>query len=113
MSIPVIEMPRMIRKTAKYVGEKTVEKNEAYGNSVVTTEKALKIYYPNGIKLSQYKDVFLVVRTLDKISRIAHKKRAFGENPWSDIAGYGVLGSVESGKVVDGDDVEVKISVDI
>jgi len=35
------------------------------------------------------------VRTLDKVCRIAKgNKDAFGESPWRDIAGYGLLGAV-------------------
>ena len=34
-----------------------------------------------------------ITRVVDKLFRIANKKDAFGENPWQDIAGYGILGT--------------------
>jgi hypothetical protein len=34
-----------------------------------------------------------VVRILDKLFRIANDKNAFNEDPWQDIAGYGILGT--------------------
>ena len=33
-----------------------------------------------------------VVRIVDKLFRIATDKDAFGESPFKDIAGYGILG---------------------
>ena len=33
-----------------------------------------------------------ITRVIDKLFRIANRKEAFGENPWEDIAGYGLLG---------------------
>ena len=42
---------------------------------------------------SQYRDMLAITRVVDKLFRIANKKEAFGENPWQDIAGYGILGT--------------------
>jgi hypothetical protein len=47
--------------------------------------------YPDGVKPEQYIDLLVTVRIVDKLFRIANKKDAFGENPWQDIAGYGLL----------------------
>jgi hypothetical protein len=33
-----------------------------------------------------------ITRIVDKLFRIATKKDALGENPFKDIAGYGILG---------------------
>jgi hypothetical protein len=33
-----------------------------------------------------------ITRILDKLFRIATRKDAFGESPFKDIAGYGILG---------------------
>ena len=33
-----------------------------------------------------------ITRIVDKLFRIATKKDAFGESPFKDIAGYGILG---------------------
>jgi hypothetical protein len=34
----------------------------------------------------------LLVRIFDKLKRIATSKQAFEEDPYKDIAGYGILG---------------------
>ena len=48
--------------------------------------------YPKGIQPEQYKDMLAITRIADKLFRIATKKDAFGESPFKDIAGYGILG---------------------
>lgn len=78
---------------AEQIGKLTAEKNEAYGDSASRSGAALEIFYPRGVSPAQYGDMLLVVRVLDKISRIATRKRALGESPWRDIAGYGLLGT--------------------
>jgi hypothetical protein len=83
-----------IKKIAREIGELTAEKNAAYGNSVATSTEVLRLLYPDGVKPKQYRDMLLVARVLDKLSRIANRKDAFGESPWRDIAGYGVIGAV-------------------
>lgn len=81
------------------IGKLVDEKNKAYGDSVNTSAEAFKLLYPNGIKPEQYSDALLLVRTWDKMKRIATKKDAFGENPWQDINGYSLLGIMkDSGK---------------
>lgn len=77
------------------IGELVSEKNIAYGNSFNKCNEFLKILYPDGVKPDQYKDMLALVRIFDKMMRIANKKDAFGESPYSDIAGYSIL------KVVD------------
>jgi hypothetical protein len=47
--------------------------------------------YPDGVKPEQYVDLLVTVRIVDKLFRIANRKDALGENPWQDIAGYGIL----------------------
>ena len=74
------------------IGKLVEEKNLAYGSAFLKSEKILKILYPNGIKPEQYKDMLAVTRIIDKLFRIATQKEAFGENPFKDIAGYGILG---------------------
>jgi hypothetical protein len=32
-----------------------------------------------------------IIRVIDKLFRIATAKKALGESPWNDIAGYGIL----------------------
>jgi len=82
--------------------EKLVEKKqEKYGDSVTRSEQILKILYPNGIQPEQYGDVLLVARILDKLSRIATDKHAFGESPYKDLAGYGLLGWAKDEKRIE------------
>jgi len=73
------------------IGRLTDEKNKAYGNSFNESWKVLAILYPNGVELSQYKDMMYVTRVVDKLFRIATMKDAFGERPSRDIAGYSIL----------------------
>ena len=74
------------------IGKLVDEKNAAYGSSFEKSEQILQVLYPEGIKPDQYKDMLAVTRIVDKLFRIATKKDAFGENPFKDIAGYGILG---------------------
>ena len=67
------------------------EKNSAYGNAFEKTTKILELLYPNGISVSQYKDIHVIVRMLDKMSRIARDNDPMGEDPFKDIAGYAIL----------------------
>lgn len=86
-------------KMGAAIGELVEEKNKAYGDAVGKTEAILMVLYPNGIKPSQYGDLLLLVRDLDKTIRIAcGDKDAFDESPWRDKAGYGVIGAVFAGK---------------
>lgn len=87
----------------KLLGELTQMKNTAYGDSFAKSGDILAILYPNGIKPEQYRDALAIVRVIDKLFRIATRKDAFGESPWKDIAGYGILGAVSDEKAVEGD----------
>ncbi len=66
-------------------------KNDAYGNAFDKTTQILELLYPKGIPLSSYKDVHVIIRMLDKLSRIARDNDPFGESPYQDIAGYSLL----------------------
>ena len=76
------------------IGHLVEEKNEAYGDSFEKSQEILKVLYPEGVQPSQYKDMLAITRVVDKLFRIANNKHAFEENPWQDIAGYGILGTV-------------------
>lgn len=80
------------RELAERLGALVQDKNIAYGDSASSAAKILAILYPGGVPVDQYADMLLVVRVLDKLSRIAHDRDAFNEDPWQDIAGYGLLG---------------------
>jgi len=77
----------------KEIGELVDEKNEAYGDSFSKSQEFLKILYPEGIQPKDYSDVLVLARIFDKMMRIANRKEAFDENPYKDIAGYGLLGT--------------------
>ncbi len=76
----------------KLIGKLVDEKNAAYGSSFAESHKILSVLYPDGIKPEQYTDALAIIRVIDKLFRIATSKDAFGESPWQDIAGYGILG---------------------
>jgi hypothetical protein len=77
------------------IGKLVDEKNKAYGDSFHKSGEILKIFYPNGINIEQYDDMLYLIRVIDKQFRIATSKKAFGENPAKDIAGYSILKSEE------------------
>lgn len=94
------DMPNEIpKKIGKYrligesIGRLVDEKNRAYGDSFNKSAEFLKILYPNGVQPNQYGDMLAIVRIFDKLMRIATDKDALGENPFGDIAGYGILKS--------------------
>lgn len=74
------------------IGNLCAQKNEAYGDSFFRAGEVLKHIYPDGVKPEHYTDMLAIIRILDKIFRIATRKDAFGESPYRDIAGYGILG---------------------
>lgn len=88
----------------KLLGELTQMKNTAYGDSFAKSGEILAILYPKGIAPDQYRDALAIVRVIDKLFRIATRKDAFGESPWKDIAGYGILGAVTDEKAVEADE---------
>lgn len=82
-------------KATEALGLLLAEKKPAYGSSYAKCGEFLKLLYPDGVKPEQYSDMLLLVRIFDKQMRIATAKDALGENPFRDIAGYGVLGMVK------------------
>lgn len=73
------------------LGKLLAEKNLAYGDAFSKTTQILTLLYPNGIKVQQFKDVHVLVRMLDKMSRIAQDNDPMGESPYKDLAGYAIL----------------------
>lgn len=80
------------------IGALVTEKNAAYGDSFAKCGEFLRLLFPNGIQPEQYDDALALVRIFDKQMRIATRKDAFGESPYKDIAGYGLLGAVKDQK---------------
>lgn len=83
---------KSIKEISIELGNLVENKNKAYGSAFSESSKILKILYPNGIEPDKYTDLLLTTRILDKLFRIATDKSAFNEEPWKDIAGYGLLG---------------------
>ena len=78
------------------LAELVIRKQMAYGDSFGRSQEIIRVLYPNGISPDQYLDALAVIRVIDKLFRIANQKSAFGEDPWRDIAGYGLLSVVHS-----------------
>jgi hypothetical protein len=86
-----IEAPTFAEIGAQ-IGKLVEEKQKQYGSAVSSAGPILKELYPDGIKPEQYNDLALIVRMLDKISRITKGNGEGGEDAWGDIIGYGILG---------------------
>jgi len=82
-------------RAGRDIGRLVSSKQEAYGDSFGQSYKVLEVLYPNGITVEQYPDMLTIARIIDKMFRIANKKDAFGESPYGDITGYGLLGYVK------------------
>ena len=81
---------RDFQKIATDIGALLQEKNTSYGNAFDASAAFLNILYPHGIAPAQYTDLGLLIRIFDKMMRIANG--ASTEDPYQDIAGYGILG---------------------
>ena len=90
----VVTVEDMFVAAGELVGRLVSEKNKSYGDSFARSEEILRVLYPAGVVPAEYRDLLAVVRVVDKLFRVATRKNAFGESPWKDIAGYGVLGLV-------------------
>ena len=82
-------------KIGAEIGALVTEKNAAYGDSFAKCGEFLRLLFPTGIQPEQYDDALAMVRIFDKQMRIATRKDAFGESPYRDIAGYGLLGAAK------------------
>ena len=88
----IIDLMQTYRDLGTNIGRLVEEKDQAYGSSFQRAQEILRILYPDGVQPDQYCDMLGMIRVIDKLFRIANRKEAFGENPWQDIAGYGLLG---------------------
>lgn len=81
-------------KLGQDIGKLVDDKQAAYGDSFATAPRILRELYPTGIRVDQYDDMLTLVRMIDKMTRISKgNKTAFGESPYRDIVGYGLLGA--------------------
>jgi hypothetical protein len=71
-----------------------LEKDKMYGSAIEKGTTIFKTLYPDGIKVEQYQDALLLVRTIDKVCKIANRTRENrekeDETPWLDVAGYAI-----------------------
>lgn len=86
------------------IGELVQTKQRAYGNSFGRAGDVMRILYPNGISPQQMDDALTITRILDKLFRIATNRDALGEDPYRDIAGYGLLGAAKRESALDLED---------
>lgn len=84
-------MDDIFQRIGAELGQLVSEKNAAYGDAFAKCEQILRVLYPTGIKPDQYRDALGVTRVIDKLFRIANRKNAFGESPWRDVGGYGIV----------------------
>lgn len=75
------------------LGETVAHKNRCYGDAHIKTGEILEILYPHGIPKCYYHRVLLMVRICDKLCRISVAAPEDVEDPFMDIAGYGLLGA--------------------
>jgi len=108
-------MKTVYEEIGEKLGQLVAQKNAAYGSAFDKSGEILKVLYPNGIKPDQYTDALGTIRVIDKLFRIATAKDAFGESPWQDIAGYGILGAArkqdESRQISDKHNKKMDINV--
>ena len=92
-----IEKADVIKQAGRELGELVAHKNSQYGNSWEVVTELLMVLYPEGISIDSYQDIMLVVRICDKLCRIS-QGAGETEEPWTDLAGYGLLGSLQGKK---------------
>lgn len=90
------------KKLGAALGSLVESKQRQYGDSAGRSGSIMRVLYPTGIPPHAMDDALLIVRVLDKLSRIAQRgengKDLGGESPWKDIAGYGLLGAAKDGE---------------
>lgn len=89
--------PNPFERIALDLAALVADKQRQYGDSAGRTGAILRVLYPDGVPPDAYDRAILVVRVLDKLSRLATNKVDLGgESPWRDIAGYALL-AIEKG----------------
>lgn len=89
---PAIGAPGPYEGRGRALGALVDRKQREYGDSFHRCEVIIRALWPDGIPPAAYTDALAVVRVIDKLFRIAAGKRG-EEDPWQDIAGYGLLGA--------------------
>ena len=89
----------LYEQVGRELGELVDRKQKEYGDSVAKSAEILEILYPEGVPVYAYQKMLLIVRILDKLSRVSQQGKdgrdLGGESPFKDIAGYGLLGAIK------------------
>lgn len=83
-------MADKFRRISNDLARLVERKQRQYGDSATRSEEILRVLYPSGVRPKDYPGLLLLVRVLDKLSRVAEGCQG-DENPWRDIAGYAML----------------------
>lgn len=74
---------------AQDIANLVLAKKQAYGeHSLEQVNDIIKILYPTGISSEDYSKVLIIVRLLDKVTRLVTAHHKDKEDAWKDIAGY-------------------------
>lgn len=98
---------KTLKELTNELGDLLEDKDQKYGSSTTVSGTMLRLLYPQGVPVSQYQNVTLLVRIFDKMKRIA--TGASDENSWQDIAGYGVQGWKQTVNQAEAEEVLFKI----
>jgi hypothetical protein len=100
--LPPNEKPANYEELGRAIGELVARKQREYGHASAVVAKMLECLYPDGVPTHAYADALLIVRTMDKLCRIAtrdnSRKDKGGESPWNDVAGYALIGLKQDGE---------------
>jgi hypothetical protein len=87
------------------LGRTCDRKHAAYGEGLFKVGEVMKMMWPEGVPEDQLQDAAVTARVLDKLFRIAATRPEKGdpmrEDPWGDIAGYGLIMSERNAALVD------------
>jgi hypothetical protein len=78
------------------IGRLVEQKNKKYGDAFAKSAAILEVLFPEGVRPEQYQNFLAITRIIDKMFRAATANDKDGESPFMDIAGYGILGTVNS-----------------
>lgn len=86
-----------ISENARRIGTLVEKKQIQYGDSFGNADRILRVLYPYGVAVDQYKNLLAIVRIIDKLFRVANGDQG-EESAWDDIVGYGLLAASKKHK---------------
>lgn len=84
-------MEKSLEEIAVSLARLVEDKQAQYGDAFGKSEEILKVLYPNGVKVEEYRNLLTLTRIVDKLFRIATNNGNDKEDPWRDICGYSLL----------------------